>query len=195
MNDSPRGIVHSADDGTLAHLPLIKAIINVQLVDSKHITIRHPFTTFLQHLTYITVSTCVTLRQEFANPSNTATSRAKYVFPVPARAAVCAFEMRFAGGRVIVGVAKEKAQALEEYENAVRAGKSSALVEWVTDDCESFYQPSTTGGVKKLPFSIHGLSRLHSSKADSDHEDRICNDPHRRRAHGSSAPTAAYVRR
>ena len=59
---------------------------------------------------------------------------AKYVFPVPARAAVCAFEMQFADGRVITGVSKEKAQAAKEHKDAMRAGKATGLLDWVTDD-------------------------------------------------------------
>jgi hypothetical protein len=42
--------------------------------------------------------------------------------------------MHFADGRRIIGMAKEKAQAASEYETAVHAGKTAALVDWVTDD-------------------------------------------------------------
>jgi Vault protein inter-alpha-trypsin domain len=56
------------------------------------------------------------------------------VFPVPARAAVCAFSMANQEGSIIYGVAKEKSQAIEEYEAGVVEGKLSGLVEWVTDD-------------------------------------------------------------
>jgi Vault protein inter-alpha-trypsin domain len=76
----------------------------------------------------------VTLKQTFTNPSDIAINETKYVFPVPARAAVCAFEMHFADGRRIIGVSKEKAQAAREYQAAVQAGKAAALVDWVTDD-------------------------------------------------------------
>ena len=76
----------------------------------------------------------VTLQQTFVNTSDVATNRTKYVFPVPARAAVCAFDMHFADGRVIKGVAKEKALATKEFENALRVGKTAGLLDWVTDD-------------------------------------------------------------
>jgi hypothetical protein len=76
----------------------------------------------------------VTLTQKYTNTSETATSRAKYVFPVPSRAAVCGFQMKHADGRVIVGVSKEKSKAAEEHEAAVREGKFTGLLEWVTDD-------------------------------------------------------------
>ena len=74
------------------------------------------------------------LTQTFTNTSDTSTSRAKYVFPVPSRAAVCAFEMIHADGRTIVGVSKEKQKATEEHEAAIREGKFTGLLEWVTDD-------------------------------------------------------------
>jgi hypothetical protein len=73
------------------------------------------------------VSACVTLKQTFINPSDVMTDQTKYVFPVPAHAAVCAFEMHFKDS-------KEKAQAAREYETAVQAGKAAALVDWVADD-------------------------------------------------------------
>jgi Vault protein inter-alpha-trypsin domain len=84
---------------------------------------------------FLAVSARVTLRQKFSNASELPTSRAKYVFPVPARAAVCAFEMHFADGRVITGVSKEKELAAQEHMAAIREGKASGLVDWVTDDC------------------------------------------------------------
>jgi hypothetical protein len=42
--------------------------------------------------------------------------------------------MHFADGRVIIGVSKEKGQAAEEHTQALEAGKTTALVEWVSDD-------------------------------------------------------------
>ena len=74
------------------------------------------------------------LSQVFENVSESPTSRAKYVFPLPASAATCAFELEHADGRVIVGVAKEKSEAAEAFHSALEAGKSAGLVEWVTDD-------------------------------------------------------------
>lgn len=76
------------------------------------------------------------LTQTFTNTSETSTNRAKYVFPIPSRAAVCAFDLTHADGRVIVGVSKEKLKAIEEHDKAIREGKSSGLLEWVTDDSQ-----------------------------------------------------------
>lgn len=42
--------------------------------------------------------------------------------------------MGTSSGRVIVGVAKEKQQASQEHEQAIRDGKKTALVEWAADD-------------------------------------------------------------
>lgn len=80
------------------------------------------------------VSARVVLSQVFENESESPTSRAKYVFPLPASAAACAFVLEHADGRVIVGVAKEKSEAAEAFQSALDAGKTAGLVEWVTDD-------------------------------------------------------------
>lgn len=74
------------------------------------------------------------MTQVFTNPSDHPTPRAKYVFPIPARAAVCAFEMRMDNGHTIVGIAKERQQAATDHASAIRQGKATSLVEWVTDD-------------------------------------------------------------
>ncbi|EKM57238.1 uncharacterized protein PHACADRAFT_194803 [Phanerochaete carnosa HHB-10118-sp] len=107
------GVVHASGDGNLTHLPLEEVKVNTLIVD---------------------VSTRVDVTQVFYNPSIQWTPRAKYVFPVPARAAVCAFDMGTSTGRVIVGVAKEKEQAKAEHETAIQEGRTTALVEWITSD-------------------------------------------------------------
>lgn len=76
----------------------------------------------------------MTLSQVFVNDSKVPTPRAKYVFPVPARGAVCAFEIRTQDGRVIKGIAKEKEKAAQEHAKAIRQGRLTSLVEWATDD-------------------------------------------------------------
>ncbi|KDQ53740.1 hypothetical protein JAAARDRAFT_197188 [Jaapia argillacea MUCL 33604] len=115
MEQQFAGIVHRPQDQTqgLVHLPLEEVDVKVQIVDS---------------------SARVTLTQTFSNLSDSSTGRAKYVFPVPSRAAVCAFEMETSSGRKIVGVCKAKEEATQDFENAVRAGRDAAIVEWVSDD-------------------------------------------------------------
>ncbi len=56
------------------------------------------------------------------------------MFPVPARAAVCGFEMRTEDGRSITAVAKEREEAQREHEQAIQQGMMTGLVEHVTDD-------------------------------------------------------------
>jgi hypothetical protein len=70
----------------------------------------------------------------YRNESDERSPRSKYVFPVPARAAVCAFSMIREDRNLIYGVAKEKSRAAEEYEAGMREGKFSGLVNWVSDD-------------------------------------------------------------
>lgn len=68
-----------------------------------------------------------TVRQRFANSGDT-TIEATYVFPLPARAGVTDF-VAYLGGRRVVGVLKERAQARADYEQALVAGQRAAIVE------------------------------------------------------------------
>ena len=90
--------------------------------------------TYSQDDKRLVVSARVDIIQTFYNSNKDSTPRAKYVFPLPASAAVCAFDMGTSSGRVIVGVAKEIQQAKEDFEQAIQQGKKTALVEWVTGD-------------------------------------------------------------
>lgn len=83
---------------------------------------------------HVIVSAIVTITQQFWQYSTVGLSRAKYVFPVPARAAVCGFEMTAEDGTVITAVAKEKEEARREHETAIAQGFMTGLVEHVTDD-------------------------------------------------------------
>ena len=126
------GVIHGGGhDGQLVNLPLNQVVVNALIVDG----MIHSCSSLILSLTslYIVVSARVTLTQVFYNPSRTSSPRAKYVFPLPAKAAVCAFEMR-CDDRVITGIAKERQQAEAEHAQAVQEGKSTALVEWVSDD-------------------------------------------------------------
>ncbi|KAG1893340.1 uncharacterized protein F5891DRAFT_1207717 [Suillus fuscotomentosus] len=86
------GIIHHSPDQGILHLPLQEVDVRVWMVD---------------------ISARVVLSQVFENVSDSPTSRAKYVFPLPASAAACAFELEHADGRVIVSVAKEKSEAAQ----------------------------------------------------------------------------------
>ena len=56
------------------------------------------------------------------------------MFPVPAKSAVCGFEMRTEDGRVLTAVAKEKDTARREHQQAILQGRLTGLVEHVSDD-------------------------------------------------------------
>ncbi|KIP03491.1 hypothetical protein PHLGIDRAFT_121530 [Phlebiopsis gigantea 11061_1 CR5-6] len=86
------------------------------------------------HADIIDVSALVTVTQHFSQYSPSGLSRAKYVFPVPSRAAVCGFEMVAADGTVVTAVVKEKEEAKREHQAAIRQGRMTGLVEHVTDD-------------------------------------------------------------
>lgn len=66
--------------------------------------------------------------QIFENESESPTSRAKYVFPLPANAAICAFELEHADGRVITGVTEKKSEAAEAFHGAMDAGMHAGSV-------------------------------------------------------------------
>lgn len=81
-----------------------------------------------------TVSSRIVLAQTFYNSSDEPTGNAKYVFPLPANAAVCAFELELGDGSVVIGEVMEKEEAALTFTRAVEQGKTTALVERVTDD-------------------------------------------------------------
>jgi Vault protein inter-alpha-trypsin domain len=80
------------------------------------------------------VSARVTFTQVYNNPLDRTTGRCKYCFPVPAGATICAFGMTTSDGRTVTGIAKDKDKAREEYKEALDAGKSAGILEYVTDD-------------------------------------------------------------
>ncbi|KAG2353810.1 hypothetical protein BDR07DRAFT_1495616 [Suillus spraguei] len=75
----------------------------------------------------VDVSARVMLSQVFENESESPTSRAKYVFPLPASAVICAIELEHADGRVITGATKEKSEAPERAMDAVNSAGSVEL--------------------------------------------------------------------
>ncbi|KAJ2933576.1 hypothetical protein H1R20_g3512, partial [Candolleomyces eurysporus] len=80
------------------------------------------------------VTARITLTQRFYNATPNRTGRAKYCFPVPASAAICAFQFKSSDGRILRGECKEKDLAQEQYEAAVASGQMAGLLEYVTDD-------------------------------------------------------------
>ncbi|GAA6004951.1 hypothetical protein JCM10207_008461 [Rhodosporidiobolus poonsookiae] len=78
--------------------------------------------------TIVDTAAQVRLEQVYTNDS-TDTADAAYLFPVPARSAVCAFAMVKQDGTRIVGVVDEKEKAKQTYDEAVAAGKLASLAE------------------------------------------------------------------
>jgi Ca-activated chloride channel family protein len=69
----------------------------------------------------------VDVRQTFVNTCDEPLE-ATYIFPLPDRAAVTRFRLEVAG-RVIEGVLKERGEARQEYDRAVRSGHRAAITE------------------------------------------------------------------
>ncbi|KIP02807.1 hypothetical protein PHLGIDRAFT_130535 [Phlebiopsis gigantea 11061_1 CR5-6] len=86
------------------------------------------------HVDVVDVSALVTVSQHFWQFSPVGLTQAKYVFPVPARAAVCGFEMAAEDGKIITAVVKEREEARREHQAALSQGLMTGLVEHVTDD-------------------------------------------------------------
>ena len=121
------------------YMPLQKARIHVHVVDGTSYVSCVPKCTQLTHGCREPVSAIVTVTQQFWHYSRNTLQRARYVFPVPAGAAVCGFEMRAEDGTVIVAEAKEKEEAAREHLAALRHGRMTGLVEYVSDDSKSVY--------------------------------------------------------
>ncbi|KAH8829290.1 von Willebrand factor type A domain-containing protein [Flagelloscypha sp. PMI_526] len=72
------------------------------------------------------VHASVKISQRFTNPLGIALD-ATYTFGLLANAAVCGFKMMRADGTEVEGVVKEKSEAKEEFDNAVKQGYTAAL--------------------------------------------------------------------
>lgn len=137
------GIVYRSLDQHLQHLPLQEVDVRVWMVD---------------------VSARVMLSQVFENDSESPTSRAKYVLPLPANAASCAFELEHADGRIITGIAKEKSEAAEAFHVAMYAERSAGLVELFTISVGSI--PARQKVAVRLTFVMDLL--------DEGRQDHVC---------------------
>ncbi|KAF8578905.1 hypothetical protein K439DRAFT_1620948 [Ramaria rubella] len=110
------GVVSTADQTNATYLPLDSLHANVFIAD---------------------VCARVVLSQVYSHEGQDILPEAYYVFPVPARAAVCSFEMHTRNGDRLKGVVKELSQAKEDYEEARRRG-------WLTGLLEQFRQDGRT---------------------------------------------------
>ncbi|KAK4334305.1 von Willebrand factor type A domain-domain containing protein [Rhodotorula toruloides] len=83
--------------------------------------------------TLIDLSARVQVTQTYHNDSPTTLS-CSYMFPVPARSAVCGFAMVKQDGTRVVGVVQEKEEARVTYDDAVQEGKLASLTEQASPD-------------------------------------------------------------
>lgn len=107
------GVVFGGGDQAVTHVPLLKSIINVVVIDA---------------------SCRVSVTQTYQNQLDEKTPTARYVFPVPSRSAICAFSMMTAENRLICAQAKDRIEAMKEFEAAVDEGKAAALQEKISGD-------------------------------------------------------------
>jgi predicted negative regulator of RcsB-dependent stress response len=83
---------------------------------------------------HIPVSARVELKQVYSNTSKLKNATAQYIFPVPANAAVCAFQMKSVNGRSIQAVVKKLDEARAEYEDAIANDQWAGLLQQLTGD-------------------------------------------------------------
>lgn len=109
----------------------------------------------------------VTIRQVFRN-SCSEHLEAVYIFPLAAGSAVFSFNMKV-GDRVVKGVVKERAEARQQYQQALNDGKRAALMEQERDDVFTVQVGNLPPGEEvtveicyseRLPFFESGFTEL-----------------------------------
>ena len=90
----------------------------------------------------MSVSCRVTFTQTYRNESDTPTPMARFVFPVPSHAAICAFSMMTGDNHLIYARAKDSIEATQEFDAAVSEGRAAALQEQVSGDSQLFNHPN-----------------------------------------------------
>ena len=109
------------------------------------------------HYTVIDVQTVASLVQTYVSNSSGDAQSVVYVFPLPAEAAVCAFKAVIDGTRIVKGVVQEKSVAKENYEKAVKEGKTAGLLEKQHEDgnlCHFTYASTYDSHHARLAFQI-----------------------------------------
>jgi Vault protein inter-alpha-trypsin domain len=107
------GIVSTAGQSGAIYLPLESLDVHIFIAD---------------------VSARVSIRQVYQHHGSDTRSETFYVFPVPARAAVCSFEMKTSNGTRLKGIVKELSQAQEDYQEARKKGWLTGLLEQFRQD-------------------------------------------------------------
>ncbi|KAF8512082.1 hypothetical protein BU17DRAFT_96585 [Hysterangium stoloniferum] len=121
------GIVSTANDGNATWLPLASLAAHIFITD---------------------VSSRTILSQTYIYNGPIMLAEAYYVFPVPARAAVCSFRMQTNEGVMLEGVVKEISDAEKDYEQAISENRLAGLLEQYQQDIFvvsiGSLQPNTT---------------------------------------------------
>ncbi|KAF8509025.1 hypothetical protein BU17DRAFT_99292 [Hysterangium stoloniferum] len=107
------GIVSTADNGNATWLPLISLAAHIFITD---------------------VSSRTILSQTYIHNGPNMLAEAYYVFPVPARAAVCSFKMQTDDGVTLTGVVKNIKDAVNDYEEARSENRLAGLLEQYQQD-------------------------------------------------------------
>jgi hypothetical protein len=89
-------------------------------------------------------------------------AEAYYVFPVPARAAVCSFRMQTNNGVTLEGVVKENSDAERDYEQAMSENRLAGLLEQYQQDSVVEYFSSYFSDHPSS--SIRSFHRIFASK-------------------------------
>ena len=73
------------------------------------------------------------------NPQNGALTAARYIFPIPEGASVCAFKMELTNGDVVSGTVQEISKAQKIFQTAVNNGEWAGLAYEITSDSKNAY--------------------------------------------------------
>ena len=98
------------------------------------------------------------LSQTYLSTSNE-TEHVNYVFPVSSDAAVCAFTAVIDEEHTIKGIVKERKQAQRDFDTAVKAGKTAALLKHHTSQGKSSFRVSFA--IPHDHRSLRGVPRKH----------------------------------
>lgn len=80
--------------------------------------------------------------------------------------------MKTADERVIYAQAKDKVEAMKEFDEAVAEGKAAAVQEEVSGDSQSFFRPKTIVIHLSARSSFQNFPRFYSSTGKNKDQDR-----------------------
>lgn len=116
------------------------------------------------HAAILSSTARTTLTQTFVNPTPDDIQDVRYIFPLYDGVSVVSFRCEV-GGRVIHGVVKERQEAREKYEEAVKEGKKAALLEQSLSASDVF--STTIGKVPARDKAVVHITYLGELKHDA----------------------------